>query len=642
MLKFLEKPVNSDIKRIKIRDLVIALIILLAILSRVIGLGDRVMSHDEVNHVVPAFDLFSGRGYRHDPVTHGPLQFHLMALSYFLFGDNDFTSRLPHALFSIATIVFVTTYFRRYLGKFGSIAAGVLFTISPFMLFYGRYARNDTICVFLGITAIYGLLRYFESSQIKYLYYFTAMMALNFTTKETAYILTAQLLIFLFIIFIRDFLLIKGVEKINKRRVILMNIILIAGISAAVIASVLLFKSSYATSQNSGLLTLANGQLPVSFNEVFNSILSLLIFAGPGLVPLILGILFLLFLRKQLKWELLEESHSFNMLILLSTLVLPLLAPFLVRFAGMDPSAYSNTLVLLTNYIYIGFFLSLSYIIGSLWNQDHWWKLALTFYGIYIIFSTTFFTNSVGLLTGMVGSLGHWLNQQSVHRGGQPTYYYALILIPIYEFLSAFGTILAFYIGIKQKTFLTTRSGINSGTQTIKIKKDVKQLNEMGNSKELAILPNQDLIPNPAIYIFLVITSLIAFSIAGEKMPWLSLHIVFPMLLASAWAIEQLISRFVLIYSRKENFFHAGIFACLINSLLLFVQVLGNQAPFQGKTQNALQNTNHFLFLAIIEIGLIVLLAKVTIKKKVKKIKYSLIIGIFLLMILITSRSSYR
>ena len=33
-------------------------------------------------------------------MMHGPLQFHLIALSYFLFGDNDFTARLPHALAS--------------------------------------------------------------------------------------------------------------------------------------------------------------------------------------------------------------------------------------------------------------------------------------------------------------------------------------------------------------------------------------------------------------------------------------------------------------------------------------------------------------------------------------------------------------
>jgi len=642
MQKFLEEPIENLFKRVKIRDIIIASVIILAILTRVYGLGDRVMSHDEVNHVVPAFDLFSGRGYRHDPITHGPLQFHLMALSYFLFGDNDFTSRLPHAIFSIATIIFVLTYFRRYLGKFGSIAAGILFTISPFMLFYGRYARNDAICVFLGITAIYGLLRFFESNEIKYLYYFTAMMALNFTAKETAYIFVAQLLIFLVILFIRDVLLIKWVKKRSKTRIILVNILFSAGICVAIIASVLIFRLSYIQSQNIDLSALVNNQTSININEIFNFVGPLLVFAGPGLVPLALGIILLVFLRKYLRWDLLRDSRSFNMLILLGTLVLPLLAPFLVRFSGMDPSAYSDPFVLLTNYIFIGFFFLLSFIVGSLWNQDHWWKLALTFYGIYTIFYTTFFTNNVGLLTGMVGSLGHWLNQQSVQRGGQPAYYYAFFLIPIYEFLSLFGTILAFYIGIKQKSFWTIHSDINNHIQTEKPGMPVENETEEVEIGNLITLPAQDLVPYPAIFIFLIITSLIAFTIAGEKMPWLALHMVFPMLLTAAWAIEQVISRSVLVHLQKEKLLRAGTFIFLVNSLLMLAQIFGNRAPFQGKTQIALQNTYHFFFLSILETGLIVFLATTNGKEKVRKIKYSLIIGSFLVMALITARSSYR
>ena len=84
------------------------------------------MSHDEVNHVVPSYDLYQGRGYRHDPVTHGPFQFHIVALSYFLFGDNDFSSRIPAATFSVAAIAFVLFAFRRYLGRSGALIAGLL------------------------------------------------------------------------------------------------------------------------------------------------------------------------------------------------------------------------------------------------------------------------------------------------------------------------------------------------------------------------------------------------------------------------------------------------------------------------------------------------------------------------------------
>src|SRR5512143_2893956 len=91
----------------RLETLLIALVLLLAFASRFYDLGARVMSHDELNHVTPSFDFSQGRGYRYSPITHGPLQFHLIALSYFLFGDNDFTSRIPSAAFSVAAILVV-------------------------------------------------------------------------------------------------------------------------------------------------------------------------------------------------------------------------------------------------------------------------------------------------------------------------------------------------------------------------------------------------------------------------------------------------------------------------------------------------------------------------------------------------------
>ena len=37
---------------------------------------------------------YIGQGYVHDPLMHGPYQFHAKALMYFLFGDSDVTARL--------------------------------------------------------------------------------------------------------------------------------------------------------------------------------------------------------------------------------------------------------------------------------------------------------------------------------------------------------------------------------------------------------------------------------------------------------------------------------------------------------------------------------------------------------------------
>jgi predicted membrane-bound mannosyltransferase len=103
----LDKPLFAGIPAVNLRLVLSVTILILAIVSRFYDVGLRVMSHDEVNHVVPSYDLFTGKGYRHDPVTHGPMQFHLVAASYFMLGDSDFSSRVPAVLFSIAAVAFI-------------------------------------------------------------------------------------------------------------------------------------------------------------------------------------------------------------------------------------------------------------------------------------------------------------------------------------------------------------------------------------------------------------------------------------------------------------------------------------------------------------------------------------------------------
>ncbi|MHB1339833.1 MAG: flippase activity-associated protein Agl23, partial [Bellilinea sp.] len=198
---WLDRPVFKAFPQFRIEALIITIILILAILSRFYILGERVMSHDEVNHVTPSYDLYSGLGYSHDPMTHGPFQFHLVALSYFLFGDNDVSARTPAALFSIATIALVLFGFRQYLGRVGSLIGGFLFLISPYLLFYGRYTRNEAFVALYAVATIYAVLRYLQDGKVSSLYLITVVTALHFATKETSFIYAAQLLIFLAFLF---------------------------------------------------------------------------------------------------------------------------------------------------------------------------------------------------------------------------------------------------------------------------------------------------------------------------------------------------------------------------------------------------------------------------------------------------------
>ena len=192
---WLDRPILSN-PNISLEKLIFAIILIIAIFTRFYLLEPRVMSHDETSHTYFSWLFFKGNGYAHDPVTHGPLQFHLVALSYFLFGDSDTTARIPAAIFSIATIAFMWNY-RRYLGRAGALVAALLLTISPYMLYYGRYVRNEAFVAFFGVVTLWSILRYIESAKPKYLYILTAVTVLHFCTKETSFIYAAQALLFL-------------------------------------------------------------------------------------------------------------------------------------------------------------------------------------------------------------------------------------------------------------------------------------------------------------------------------------------------------------------------------------------------------------------------------------------------------------
>ena len=77
-------------------------------------------------------------------------------------------------------------------------------------------------------------------------------------------------------------------------------------------------------------------------------------------------------------------------------------------------------------------FLALSY--GLKWNMSVWLKAAGIFYSLYLLMYTTFFTNSFGVGSGIWQSLGYWVVQQGEGRGSQPWYYYTVIT-SVYEFL---------------------------------------------------------------------------------------------------------------------------------------------------------------------------------------------------------------
>jgi uncharacterized protein (TIGR03663 family) len=587
---WLDRPLFSSVPFFTGEMFLFTIIVILMILSRLYDLGMRVMSHDESLHVYYSWLYSIGQGYQHTPTTHGPLQFHILALVYLLFGDSDFTARLPYALASILTVVILWNW-RRYLGRAGMLVAAVLLLISPFMLYYGRYARNEAYVAFLGVLTLFAILRYLETGKKRHLLLLTIATALHFTVKETAFIYSAQALLFL-----AFYLVLRVTHSPWKNKKIFTGFILT--LSAGVLLIVLAFGFSFFAhpqivtdaSQTSAPLAPGNPQtlsLPSSpFPLIASLLLLALVFFVIAAVILIIG-----FGLKNLSTE-----RAFDMLILVGTFVLPQLSPLPVKLLGWNPLDYTfswpgwNWTALWaqgpvkTASILIGLTI-IAIVIGVLWDWKRWLVYAGVFWGIYIIFYTSIFSNWAGLATGLVGSLGYWLAQQGVQRGGQPWYYYILIQIPLYEFLPALGLILAGFLGLRRK------SPASMPTQT--------SSTNIGNTTE--VVP--EAAPTFPLLIWWAVSSLAAFSIAGEKMPWLSVHITLPMILLSGWGLGQIIERLDWVKFRGRGgwvilllvIFFVGLSGTIITGL-------GANPPFQGKELTELSATGMFLFSAVITV----------------------------------------
>lgn len=545
------KPASSSI--VNWETILFSVILVLAIVSRFYLLEPRVMSHDETSHVYFSWKLYQGEGFQHDPMMHGPLQFHLVALSFLLFGDNDFTARIPAVLFSIATVAFMWNY-RRYLGRIGALIAAVLFLISPYMLYYGRYVRNEAFVGLFGVMTLWAVLRYFETGQMRYTMWLSGVMALHFITKETSYIYTAQLLLFLGLFFVFRQFRLSG--KGNKARPTYpghqrvrftkkqKQYFLLALIGVPVLLGItLLYGYSYLQGSSS-VGRLVDYASATTLTQRLGAIPHILIIILPALIPAA-GLLYCGYLLGQLVggiWSYGRE-RSFDLLMLVGTLILPALSAFLIQFYA-DPAASDLANIVLMAVMLLPM-LALSVGLGIGWNQHLWLANAGLYYGIFIVFYTTFFTNIAGFFTGIVGSLGYWLAQQAVQRGSQPWFYYALIQIPMYEFLPAMGCLLAagilIYRLLSGKWRYADDKSLPLGFQENSVSTPLKGFRKVFTPFTSPSAIEWQHPPVLRLITFWVVTSLVAFTYAGEKMPWLTVHIALPMILLAGWAIGQLI-----------------------------------------------------------------------------------------------------
>lgn len=427
-------------------------ILVAAAMLRFWDLGSRALHHDESLHATFSWYLYQGRGYTHMPMMHGPFQFFGNALVFFALGDSDYTARLLYAVFG-TVLVGLPFFLRPYIGRVGALTAAALLAFSPTMLYFSRFARNDIYIAVWTLGMIICLWRYLDTRQHRYLYGLAALLALSFATKEVTFLTAA-----LFIIYVDLLAGFQLVQKVQQQR-----------------------------------------ELPRWAAYGLTLLLAPFAWLIVALWPLMRS------LRQRLGWQ--EMPAIGDVLLVMGTFVLPQFAAFIQpvlehlgwnmaepwrEVFGRHWTVEEGAGVFTVAALIVG-----TALVGALWNYRSWLMCAATFYSIFIVLYTSFFTNMEGFATGIWGSLDYWLAQQDVRRGGQPWFYY-LMLMPVYEFLPlVFAMIGAIYYTIRGNAF----------------------------TRFLA---------------FWLAGSIFAYSMAGEKMPWLNVHLALPAIILGAYTLGRI------------------------------------------------------------------------------------------------------
>ena len=376
-------------------------------------LGSRAFHHDESLHAFYSWNLYNGDGYIHNPMMHGPFQMEATAGLFFLFGDDDYTARLLYAIAGTA-LVLMPLLFRSRLGNWGALFTSMMLAFSPAMLYYSRFARNDILMAVWALGIVIAMWRYLDEDakgseeepaaletddeeaadpppkmgKAIYLYITAALLAFAFASKESAYLITGTMGLYLVLVLVsRNWNAVK--LKVN------------VGVDSPPIAA----------------LKIVGGWI----NHLERGL------------------------------EMRGISKEAGFLVLLITITLPLWGAFvsilqdtpLLDWSGLTlagPVGGSGPIGspvgggLVVAFLVTAFLIFLAMSYGLKWNTSVWWKAAAIFYALYILMYTSFLTNGFGIGSGVWQSLGYWVVQQGEGRGSQPWYYYTIITT-LYEFL---------------------------------------------------------------------------------------------------------------------------------------------------------------------------------------------------------------
>jgi uncharacterized protein (TIGR03663 family) len=161
------------------------LIFLATIALRFYSLDLKLFHHDEAIHAWFSYRLLTEGTYTYDPMYHGPFLYYTTAGIFSLLGDSDLVGRLFPALLGTLLVPLVYPIYRLgYLDKKQAIVAALFLAVSPNMVYFSRFLRNDIFIVFFTMVLLVALLYYFERQKMQYALIAGAAIGFGMTAKE--------------------------------------------------------------------------------------------------------------------------------------------------------------------------------------------------------------------------------------------------------------------------------------------------------------------------------------------------------------------------------------------------------------------------------------------------------------------------
>ncbi len=498
-------------------------------------LGLKPLHHDESMHAYFSYLLFlNPSSYQYNPILHGPFQFHAIAYVYYVAhglgtpdgGVTDVTARIAAA--TMGTLMIPMCYFlRTRIGRAGALVAAFLLTISPVFVYYSRFTREDIyFASFIFITVV-AFFKYAEERRLRWLLLALGAFTGAYATKESSFF---NIAIFGGLLggFIAWELGARFVYPAARRRdeadalaaseedveadealvqpparrarlplgldrhagvlAVLLYLIL-AGIAAKLVlgwvqgtSNWIAATDKYGAANQDQIAAQRLAQAQATAQNIENTLVNVLLLALVVIAVIVLVVVI---------WQLFTDPYQASPDERLARRGLarwvdPIRQPLLDGLVSVPWSHWFFGLL-----VVFGIFAGLFWIVPT--TAPGYCSGSTPLVQGAICSWTQGFHQGIG--DGLVQGIFYWITQQQYARGGQPWYYY-LILIPFYEQL-----IVVFGIG--------------------------------GLIRCLA-RPNR-------FRLFVVVwfvTSLFLYSWAGEKMPWLTLHIVLPLLILAAIALE--------------------------------------------------------------------------------------------------------